>query len=279
MAIAVHSVTEPAKTIKVITFGAGVPGLISDKTPYTFRTFPCGAEAIPVHYRYLTKAYPNVKTIALIGDDSPGGKFFISVSENVAKSSGLTVVFKEHYPFGTEDFYPLWSKIMAAKPDALDAGVAYRRTIVSILKQGRELRYEGPIMHQSSSELFQIRDAVGKEFATHFFNGSIDVQKPNTPTLKVIAKAAGRELRGAWIDGWDALWCLVQAIEKAQTFDSTQVAATWEKMQSIETSFGTGHMGGLKTYGINHLVVRPMPVSRLEKGEVEFVNWFMPDLP
>jgi branched-chain amino acid transport system substrate-binding protein len=279
MAIAIHSITEPAKVIKVITFGAGAPGLISAKTPYTFRGFLCGAEAIPTHYNYLVQAYPNVKTVAMIASDDPGGKFFIGYSEKVAESKGLTKVFKELYPFGTEDFYPLWSKILATKPDALDAGVAYRGTIISILKQGRELGYTGPIMHQSSGELFQILQGVGKEFATDFFNGSFDVKNPPTPTLKLMAKLGGGELKGAWVGGWDCLWGLVQAIEKAQSLDTTQIATTWEKMEKIETAFGIGHMGGLKTYGINHLVVRPLPISRLEKGNIEFVNWFMPEFP
>jgi uncharacterized cupin superfamily protein len=57
------------------------------------------------------------------------------------------------------------------------------------------------------------------------------------------------------------------------------VAATWKKMQSIETAFGKGHMGGLKTYGINHLVVKPMSVTRLEKGKVETVKWVTPEFP
>ena len=36
-------------------------------------------------------------------------------------------------------------------------------------------------------------------------------------------------------------------------------------------------MGSLKIYGINHLVVRPMAITRLERGNVEFVNCFMPE--
>lgn len=279
MAIAVHPITEPAKVIKVITFGAGVPGLISAKTPYTFRAFLCGAEVIPTHYSYLVRAYANIKTIALIASDDPSGKVFIDMSEKFAESHGLRKVFKELYPFGTEDFYPLWTKIVATKPDALDAGVAYRRTAISILKQGRELGYKGPIMHHSSGELLQIRDGAGKDFSTNFFNCSFDTSNPTTPTLKLMAKLGGGKLRGAWVDGWDGLWCLVQAIEKAQSLDTTQVATTWEKMEKIETAFGKGHMGGLKTYGINHLVVRPIPLTRLEKGNVEFVQWLMPDFP
>jgi hypothetical protein len=71
----------------------------------------------------------------------------------------------------------------------------------------------------------------------------------------------------------------VQAIEAAQSFDPTDVKTAWEKMKSIETSYGTGHMGGLKAYGVNHLVVRPCPISGFIKGEVKLIKWYTPNFP
>jgi branched-chain amino acid transport system substrate-binding protein len=280
LAIAVHSITEPAKVIKVPIFGAGLPPVMSAKTPYTFRATPCGAEAIPINYDYIVQAYPNTKKVAIVSDDTPGGKFFAGVSENVAKAHGLTVVFSELYPFGQEDFYPLWSKIIAAKPDAVDVGPGFLQVQASILKQGRELRYSGPIFSISAADLYEIRDAVGKDFADNYYDGSFDPRSPDLlPGLKQIAKSAGGVVNADQPLGWDPLWCLVQAIEKAQSLDTSEVAAAWEKMSSIETSMGTGHMGGLKTYGINHLAVRPMPISKLEKGDVKFIGWVMPSIP
>jgi ABC-type branched-subunit amino acid transport system substrate-binding protein len=101
-----------------------------------------------------------------------------------------------------------------------------------------------------------------------------------------------RELEKRWNDkfktkfqfesfqGWDALWCLVQAIEAAQSLDPTAVKTAWENMKSIETSYGTGHMGGLKTYGVNHLVVRPCPITGfVTKGKVKLIKWYTPSFP
>ena len=80
--------------------------------------------------------------------------------------------------------------------------------------------------------------------------------------------------------GWDILWCLAQAIEAAQSLDPTDVKTAWENMKSIKTSYGTGHMGGLKTYGINHLVVRRCPITAfVKKGEVKLIKWYTPSFP
>jgi hypothetical protein len=71
----------------------------------------------------------------------------------------------------------------------------------------------------------------------------------------------------------------VQAIEAAQSLDPTVVKDTWEKMKSIETPYGTGKMGGLNTYGINHSVSAPMPLVSLKDGEVVWVKWQAVPLP
>jgi hypothetical protein len=78
---------------------------------------------------------------------------------------------------------------------------------------------------------------------------------------------------------WDNLWVLIQAISKAQSLDPVKVAKTWENMQTVETSRGPAKMGGLKTFGINHMVFRPCPMSRMKNGQVEFVRWFDPWAP
>lgn len=78
---------------------------------------------------------------------------------------------------------------------------------------------------------------------------------------------------------WDALWWMVQAIQKAQSLDTSVVAKTWEKMDRIESSTGIGRMGGQQSYGINHIGVLPFAVTRLMKGEMEHVGWFVPDIP
>ena len=80
-------------------------------------------------------------------------------------------------------------------------------------------------------------------------------------------------------EGWSSIWALAQAIEEAQSIDPTAVMQAWEKMESIETPWGPGRMGGAKTFGINHMVVDLSPITRLQNGEVEFVRWYKVEIP
>ena len=73
--------------------------------------------------------------------------------------------------------------------------------------------------------------------------------------------------------GFQAIYVLVQAIEKAQSLDPTVIKGSWEKMKAIDTVYGPGRMGGLKTYGINHTVCHPCPIQALQDGQVKWVKW------
>ena len=103
-----------------------------------------------------------------------------------------------------------------------------------------------------------------------------------TPMIKEIAKR-GKAKYGrtspTHVWGWSPSWCLVQAIEAAQSLDPTMVKNSWEKMASIQTPYGTGKMGGKKTYGINHSVSAPMPLVSIKDGEVVWVKWQVVPMP
>ena len=283
--IAAASVTEPAKVLRSLSWGGGIPGVMNPDTPYTFRPVLSGAEVIPVNYDYLVDTYPNVKTIALLNPDEPGGQFFMMVAQKEAEKRGLKVVAAEfHNPQEQQDFYPIWTKILAAKPDAVDIGAGFPIPCGLKLKQGRELGFTGPVFSCAPVELNTILDIAGKDFAYDYFNGSLDIESPDVPPMiKEIRKRWEAKFKSRFLFesfmGWDALWCLVQAIKAAQSFDPTDVKTAWENMKSIETSYGTGHMGGLKTYGINHLVVRPCPISAFVKGKVKLIKWYTPSFP
>jgi len=281
---AIQSITEPAKVIFSMGFGGGVPGEIGADKPYSFRPTPAGAEQIKVNFDYLVKTYPDAKTIALTGEQGSGGDFFASVAKAEAEARGIKVVATELFPIGSKDIYSVLTKILASKPDVIDENVAYAETMALVLKQARELGFTGPIMSAGQADMAVILNMVGKENGTNYFTGSVEVSASDTPKmLKTIESLVKEKLNGTYISdyniGFDSVWCLAQAMEKAQSLDTTQISSAWENMTSIETSCGTGKMGGLQTYGANHLVVRQLPVTGLENGEAKTFEWVPLDIP
>jgi branched-chain amino acid transport system substrate-binding protein len=285
MSIACSSVTEAAGVLRALDWD-GNPEDMSAKTPYTFRPILGGAEMIPVLYDYLVEAYPNVKTVAILNSDEPGGQGYSKASEAIAGAHGLQVVASELTPTGTQDYYSVLTKLLAAKPDALDLGSGNPMEVELRFKQARELGFTGPIFNLTPVSLYNILDTAGKDLCYDYFNPALDMQSSTVPSMIKEVQTRWEAAYGTSFQdnyesfqGWDTLWCLVQAIKAAQSIDPATVKTAWEKMPSIETCYGTGHMGGLKTYGINHLVVRPQCISRLNNGTIELIKWYTPDFP
>ena len=179
--MAAGSVTEPAKVIRSLCWGGGVPGTLGTSVPYTFRPVISGAEQVPTIYDYLVEKYPDVKKIALLNPDDPGGQFIQSVSETQARKHGLDVVIKEFYPYGSVDYYPILTKILAAKPDALDVGMGFPVEVAQKLKQAREMGFTGPIFNCNPAKLETVLEMVGEEFGTDYFDSALDMNSPDIP--------------------------------------------------------------------------------------------------
>jgi len=284
LSIAMAPISEEAKVLRCLVDGTGTPQEMNPKLQYTFSPF-FEFPQIPPMYDYLTKNHPEVKKLAIVDPDEPGGQFFLAATKKEAESRGIEVVHTETYPFGTEDFYPIWTKILARKADAVEMGVGIPPWYAAIIKQGRELGFTGPIFTSSAIPDVPVLIAlVGKEYANNIFSVTSNLYAPELPPLveevkRRVTDKYGRETVEAHLGGWDALWCMVQAIEEAGSIDTTVVAKTWEKMKSIETLHGTGTMGGQETYGINHVVMRPLVISKLVNGKVETVGYFKPRFP
>ena len=80
----------------------------------------------------------NLKTIAIINEDTLFPKASAQGTEELARKAGLQVVFKEAYPKGNQDFSGLLIKLKAANPDVL-AAATYFDDAVALARQMKEL--------------------------------------------------------------------------------------------------------------------------------------------
>jgi branched-chain amino acid transport system substrate-binding protein len=282
LAAAVAPLTEKARVIRSLWHGEGAPIELSPNTPFTFRVPVVPRDFAPQLLKYLVKTYPNAKKITMLYIDAPAAPFLFEKTKQAAEALGLNVLGLDLYPSATRDFYPLLSKVLASKPDAIYC-TALPHLMGGILKSARELGYNGPIFNLSPSSPETVRNIAGKALATHCIVPAPDVNSPEmTPMIKQITKMVldkYKECNSDYVRQWDSFWWMVQAIEKAQNLDPSEVAKTWEKMDRIEASTGTGKMGGRQSYGINHIGVLPFAVTRMMNGELEHVGWFTPEIP
>lgn len=232
---------------------------------------------IPYVYGQLTKLYPRVKRVAVICPDDPGAKLPTEMTVKEIKKRGLEVVFQEAYRIPTEDFYPLLTKALAQKPDAIECVFAIIPWAKGIIDQSREMGFTGLINAIASfGDTGQLKAAIEPKYAYDICHATPDVTSPKMPAIvkeygKLVEKETGDKFNFDHVMTLQAVMVITQGIEKAQSFDTDKVTAALESMSSVETPYGKGRFGGQDLVGQNRLMISNIPFSRFVKGgKVEF---------
>lgn len=276
---AAATVTEPAGVVRAVLWNCATPAELGPNTPYTFLVQPGTIEMAIGGLKYLTEAYPKAKRIVMINPDDGAIPHISPIVKDIANKYGISVLGDiVGFPLDTIDYTPFAIKAIARDPDGIAIMNGWPQNLGFILKAGRERGYNKPIFGCAFTTAQDVAEVAGKEVSTDFFCLGSSATDPYMPPLmkEIMEKAQakyGHQRVNELGRGFDGVWSIAQAIEAAQSLDPDVVKKSWEKMDKIETLFGTGRMGGLKTYGIRHAIGHPLPVSRLVEGKVVNVNW------
>ncbi len=284
--MAIDSVTEPAGVLYVAEFNNGAKAELNTSTPLKFFANNDSFSSQFTAMTYLKKLHPEVKTIAFIQIDDGNFKDIDPVVRKTAKQLGLEILGNIiGYNPTMVDISPIVQKAIALGPDAIMVGNGPTAYLAQILKTARVSGYTKPVFSCSNAPPQDVLTIVGTEAATNFFGHGIDIDYsiPELPDItKEIMKIAEKQvgyLNFEQIHGFNVIYTLAQVVEKAQSLDPKAVAAKWEEMDSIDTSFGPGKMGGLETYGVKHNVYYTKPIMRLENGKLLFGDWMQAYMP
>ncbi|MBN2062051.1 MAG: ABC transporter substrate-binding protein [Deltaproteobacteria bacterium] len=283
-ASATREVCEPEKILRAISFTTNNPEEFGKDTPYTFLCHNASVEHCIVGVKAMRKVFPNVKTVDLVNADDGAIPFLDPIFRKILQENGITVVDKIiGYPNEMVDFSPVAAKLSVSKADAVFFGNGLPEHAGKTLKGLRELGSKKPLIFMSSGLAEDVKRIAGEAASTDFIIVGPMLEAPNTPPLmaeiqKRLLAAYGKE-RSIHLQIFNSIWALVKVVESAQDLDTTAVRDAWEKLDTIETPYGTGHMGGLQTYGIRHAISHPEPYQILDKGQAKFGEWIEVRVP
>jgi branched-chain amino acid transport system substrate-binding protein len=145
---AIYDVTLPKKVLHLISWinVPWHPADVSAKKPLCVRPMISPQDSHRPVLKYLLKAYPNTKTLALVVPDIAVGTLDKDF-KSAAAELGIKVVGSEIWSFGTTDFVPLFTKVLAYKADAicsLSSAQAHYQ-----LMSARQLGFSGPFVSTS----------------------------------------------------------------------------------------------------------------------------------
>jgi len=106
---------------------------------YVFRVNPPASEYPNAVQSFLQEVGKDVKTVALLYENSAFGQSSSKSFEEDTKELGLKIVVKEGYQAGAIDFKPILTKVKAANPDMIYM-VSYVMDASLLMRQSKELR-------------------------------------------------------------------------------------------------------------------------------------------
>lgn len=278
-----NSITEPNNILRVKYGNSNMTGELDENTPYTFVAFGGGAEFSQACVNYLASAYPDVKTIVIVFPDDGSAINLTPVITQMLKNEGITVLGDTIlYANDATDFSPLAAKIVARNADGIFWVNGIATQMGATLKALHELGYNGVFALAAPISAADVMTVSGKSAATNFFSVGFDNTVPGLPAITTqLMQQCEANYNTTTISFQIAtsLYTLVQVIEQAQSIDPTVVRDAWEEMTTVDTLFGPGTMGGLQTYGINHVVAHPLPIMILNNGNVEYGPWQIYSIP
>jgi branched-chain amino acid transport system substrate-binding protein len=278
---AIQAVSSKEKVLNVVPWVAipNADGDVSASKPYVVRPFISATDSLQMDYEYLKQEYPEVKKVAVTS--WLGNEPVLERAVAVARKNGYEVVAKDSYAMDSQDFVPFFTKVLAAKPDAIHL----HSSPISgfLLRAIRQLHFKGPVFSDSPLDPFVIRETAGAGNAFNVFCNGMDPASPTPAMKEVVERWKGKYqdpfVTDAWL-AWDTAWVLHQAMVKAGTVDPGQVGAAFETMTSlgqIKTVFGDGMMAGKDVFGVNRVLAKPIPISRIDNnGQIKLVKLSLP---
>jgi branched-chain amino acid transport system substrate-binding protein len=281
---AIYQITQPNNVLYVMA-NINIPGHevdVSPDKPLQVRPMVDHTDTHAPDLNYLLENYPGDHTIAVSAPDI-GYEGMVELLKKDAEARGMEVIFVEKWAWGTTDFVPTFTRLLNSKPDvvfAMCSGQADAQLIAA-----RQLGFEGPFISNCplGADVFinVVKDPV---WLTDVLANSpnVDELNPAMADLKSRweAKYPDDPFISDCIHANDMPWIIAQAMEKAQSVDPAVVMATLEGMTNqgdVITNFGPGRMGGMDRYGVNRILLRPIPITVIMNGEAEFVGFFSPE--
>jgi branched-chain amino acid transport system substrate-binding protein len=281
---AIYQVTKPAGVLYGMA-NVNIPGHavdVSADKPLQVRLSIDIPTTIPADLDYILKTYPNAKKIAIAAPDI-GYEGMIADCTKDAQKRGMSVIFTEKWAWGTTDFVPTYTRVLNSKPDiilAMNSGQANDQ-----LKAARQLGFKGPFISNSplGADVF-VNTVKDPNYLTDVLVNSPDIDEPNAAMKDLMARWSKKYPNDPFVSdaihSYDMPWIIAQAMVKAQSIEPEKVMATLETMINrgdITTNLGPGYMGGKEKYGVNRVLYRPLPLTRIMNGKMEFIGFFNPE--
>jgi branched-chain amino acid transport system substrate-binding protein len=277
-AIAVAPIANKEKVLMVCWAGGG-KALTNPNNPLAFRHSPVDGAAMQTGlYKWLI-THEKIKSIATIHPDDETGYSGGEGCKEAAEISGLKLLGQEFFPRNTTDFYPILSRLLAKKPDAIDMYFSPPGGVLLMTKQLYELGYKGVVI-QYTVDPVKALEAVGPKALDKVYS-YLTLATLVTPEQKKFRDdyvAAYGEWNEQALLAYDFLFTLTDCIVEGQSFDPVRVAEIMQDKE-IPYLYGKGYYGMKERFGLKRQGLFPTPLAQFKDGKWQHIAFIDPEIP
>ncbi|WP_158592318.1 ABC transporter substrate-binding protein [Noviherbaspirillum sedimenti] len=243
---------------------------IDANSRYMFRLFSVSSDYLPAMIGWMKANYKERRVFMLNPNDETGWDQ-TQVSGRLFKQNGYEVIGQDLYERTVKDFQPIFTKIIAMKPEMIDLGGTPPATAGLMMRQAREMGYKGLFMKTGGAGPRDIVAGAGKEAAEGMV--SVLYADPNNEGYKRLAaeykKSLGQEPNEIIVAFYDATNVLLQAIQKAgDARDTTKVAAAFAKALPMKSAQGDLlALGGNTSAGAGQQIISTNYIGVIKNGQ------------
>jgi len=238
--------------------------------PLAFGTFMRYPEVMSASYAWLGENYPEAKRVAQMSPDNVSGHGSKQIIEEHTAELGIDLLSVDLYPLDTADFTPILTKVLATEPDLISVCASPPKCCGLIVKQARELGYEGLFMHYQGTDLGVVNEIAGPENAEGFI-GVDCIGEPLLPAeakfIETYAARYGSPVPDFAVLSYGSLQIFVEALKQSPSTKPEDIANTL-RTGRFDTMWGESYCVGKEYYGIDSQPVRDVSVSVPKGGKI-----------
>jgi len=243
------------------------------KFPLSFSVTASQLEMMPAMFSYVASAHPQAKTVVVLNVNDPSGRDAEKVQREYWEKNGVKVLTSDYFERGTTEFQPIAVRMSAQKPDIVDLGTTPLADAGMVLKELDVLGFKGVKVMTNGNSAEGLMATAGPAGNGVYMGGAVPFDGPSTTAhqRKVneeVRAVIGESLGFANIAGYDVVYMLKAALEKAQSLEPKDLAAAMPSTKFRTFYGGETGWGRKDIYGSVQQALVPIYITQVVNGKL-----------
>jgi len=229
-----------ANKIVNIAACAGDDTINSETWPYTFKVWFSNQDGQEVLMEYLLQTYPDDTRLVVIHSDDGGGRTSAREMTDACELTGMDLVDIIYYLPEATEFRAILNEVIDMDVDYIELGTCPPQAYSLIIKQGRELGWDGRFLSTDSIDIGTLEEVVGWDGLQKVYG---------VPAAEVLATDIGQAWNLEFIERYGSPYAsqaihpdgtvrmLTEALSEAGTFEPDAVVDVLEDLK-MNLSYG-----------------------------------------